>query len=64
MGEHFDLYFAGWYNDDMMQIIIDNEVSKDIKDYYNQRLEKANFTQRQKIIDEALKEGLIIIDNS
>lgn len=43
---------------------IDNEVSKDIKDYYNQRLEKANFTQRQKIIDEALKEGIIIIDNS
>ena len=43
---------------------IDNEVSKDIKDYYNQRLEKANFTQRRKIIDEALKEGIIIIDNS
>ena len=28
MGEHFDLYFAGWYNDDMMQIIIDNDYNK------------------------------------
>ena len=28
MGEHFDLYFAGWCNDDIMKIIIDNDYNQ------------------------------------
>ena len=39
MGEHFDLYFAGWYNDDMMKIIIEND--------YNQLL--SNINERDQI---------------
>ena len=39
MGEHFDLYFAGWCNDDIMKIIIDND--------YNQLL--SNINDRDKI---------------
>lgn len=43
---------------------INNEVSQDIKDYYNKQLENAGFAKRKKIIEEAQKEGIIIIDNS
>ena len=42
----------------------DNEVSKDIKDYYNGQLENAGFAKRKKIIEDAEKQGIIIIDNS
>ena len=48
MGEHFDLYFAGWYNDDMMQIIIDN-------DYNSNRIQD---------VLSACKESGIIPENS
>lgn len=43
---------------------IDNEVSEDIKDYYNSLLEKANLSKRRQIIYEAEKQGIIITDNS
>ena len=58
MGEHFDLYFAGWYNDDMMKIIIDND--------YNQLL--SNINERDQIYKyiEAKKigwKGKLLIDS-
>ena len=58
MGEHFDLYFAGWYNDDMMQIIIEND--------YNQLL--SNINERDQIYKyiEAKKigwKGKLLIDS-
>lgn len=58
MGEHFDLYFAGWCNDDMMQIIIDND--------YNQLL--SNINERDQIYKyiEAKKigwKGKLLIDS-
>ena len=43
---------------------VSNEVSQDIKDYYNNLLNKANFARRKQIIFEAQKEGIIITDNS
>ena len=39
MNNNFDLYFAGWYNDDIMKIIIDNN--------FNQLL--SNINDRDKI---------------
>lgn len=43
---------------------INNEVSQNIKDYYNKELEKSNYSKRKIIINEAEKEGIIITDNS
>ncbi len=40
-----------------------NEVSQDIKDYYNRQLERANYSQRKKIFQDALDHGIIIEDN-
>lgn len=42
---------------------IDNEVSKEIKDYYNNLLENVNWSRKRKIIEEAREKGIIIIDN-
>lgn len=39
-------------------------VSQEIKDYYNNQLERANFARRKRIIAEAEENGIIIIDNS
>ena len=54
---NFDPLFDS--NDD-----IDNEVPKNIRDYYDQQLDKANYTQRKNIVNQALNEGIIITDNS
>lgn len=43
--------------------IQNEEVSQEIKDYYNERLEKANYFQKQKLIDKAKAEGIDIINN-
>lgn len=43
---------------------ISDQVSDEIKNYYNKKLEKANYNQRKRIIDEALSKGIIIKDNS
>ena len=58
MGEHFDLYFAGWCNDDIMEIIINND--------YNQLL--SNINERDQIYKyiEAKKigwKGKLLIDS-
>ena len=39
------------------------EVSQDIKDYYNNLLDKANFTKRKQIIADAARQGILIEDN-
>ena len=39
------------------------EVPEDIQDYYTRKLEKAWFRDKQKIKEQALQEGIIIIDN-
>lgn len=54
---NFDPLFDS--NDD-----IDNEVPQNIKDYYTALMEKTNFMGRRKIEQDALKEGIIITDNS
>lgn len=54
---NFDPLFDS--NDD-----IDNEVPQNIKDYYTAQMEKTNFMGRRKIEQDALKEGIIITDNS
>ena len=54
---NFDPLFDS--NDD-----IDNEVPQNIKDYYTALMEKTNFIGRRKIEQDALKEGIIITDNS
>lgn len=54
---NFDPLFDS--NDD-----IDNEVPKNIRDYYTEQMEKTNFMGRRKIEQEAFKEGIIITDNS
>lgn len=54
---NFDPLFDS--NDD-----IDNEVPQNIKDYYATQMEKTNFMGRRKIEQDALKEGIIITDNS
>lgn len=41
-----------------------NIVSQDIKDYYNKQLEKANYSRKKQIIEQAEKEGILISDNS
>jgi len=41
-----------------------DKVPQDVKDMYNQRLEKANYYTRNKIFEEAKKDGIDIIDNS
>lgn len=43
--------------------ITQEEVSQEIKDSYNEKLEKANYYQRNKIIEQAQKEGIDIINN-
>lgn len=43
--------------------ITQEEVSQEIKDSYNEKLEKANYYQRNKIIEQAKKEGIDIINN-
>lgn len=54
---NFDPLFDS--NDD-----IDNEVPKNIKDYYTEQLDKCNYSQRRNIVNQALNEGIIITDNS
>jgi len=54
---NFDPLFDS--NDD-----IDNEVPQNIKDYYTEQLEKANYSQRKNIVYQAQNEGIIITDNS
>ena len=54
---NFDPLFDS--NDD-----IDNEVLQNIKDYYTEQLEKANYSQRKNIVYQAQNEGIIITDNS
>lgn len=44
--------------------IFTKDVSDDIKDEYNQKLSNANHYQRNKIIEQARKDGIDIIDNS
>ena len=41
-----------------------DKVPQEIKDTYNDKLEKANYYTRQKIFEQAKKEGIDIIDNS
>lgn len=43
--------------------VVDKEVSQEIKDEYNAKLESANSYMRNKIIDQAKKDGIDIIDN-
>lgn len=43
--------------------IQNEEVSSEIKDSYNTKLEKANYFMKQKIIDKAKEEGIDIINN-
>lgn len=43
---------------------IDNNVTQDIKDYYNNQLERANYVKRRQITEQAAKDGIIIVDNS
>lgn len=44
--------------------IIHQEVPQDIKDEYNDKLEKANYYTKKKLIEKAKSEGIDIIDNS
>lgn len=44
--------------------VVQKEVSQDIKDEYNTKLEKASSYERRKIIEQAKKEGIDITDNS
>jgi DNA polymerase-1 len=44
--------------------IAQKEVSQDIKDLYNAKLNESNSYQRRKIIEQAKQEGIDIIDNS
>ena len=44
--------------------VVNKEVSQEIKDDYNSKLEKANFGQKRKIIETAKNEGIDITDNS
>lgn len=41
-----------------------NIVSQDIKDYYNSQLERANYSKRKQIVEQAQKEGILIKDNT
>ena len=49
MNNNFDLYFAGWYNDDIMKIIIDNN--------FNQLLSNINDRDKIEKFIEAKKNG-------
>lgn len=42
---------------------IQEEVSQDIKDEYNKKLEEANYYQKKKIVEKAHEDGIDIIDN-
>lgn len=42
---------------------VDEEVSQEIKNYYNEKLDKCNFYRRNKIIEEAKEKGIDIINN-
>lgn len=42
---------------------IDEEVSQEIQDYYNSKLERANFTRREFIINQAKEAGVDITNN-
>ena len=44
--------------------VFNKEVSDEIKEEYNQKLLNANYYQKQKIIEQARKDGIDIIDNS
>ena len=44
--------------------IVDEEVSQEIKDNYNDKLKDANYYIKKKIIEQAKKDGIDIIDNS
>lgn len=43
--------------------VINKQVPQNIKDEYNAKLEKANYYYRNKIIEQAAKDGIDIIDN-
>lgn len=43
--------------------VINKEVSQEIKDKYNEQLEKANSYRRAKIVEKAKEEGIDIINN-
>lgn len=43
--------------------IISTEVSQDIKDYYTEKLDKANYYYRDKIINQAHEAGVNIVNN-
>ena len=44
--------------------VVDTEVSQDIKDSYDSKLDKANYYTKKKIIEQAKKDGIDITDNS
>ena len=43
--------------------VVNEEVSQEIKDYYNEKLEKANYFRREKIIATAKEDGIDITNN-
>lgn len=43
--------------------VTEEEVSQEIKDYYNDQLEKANYYRKNKIIEEAKENGIDIVNN-
>ena len=43
--------------------VVQKEVSQEIKDHYNELLEKANSYKKKKIIEQAKEEGIDITDN-
>ena len=43
--------------------VINREVTQDVKDEYNSKLEKANYYQQTKIIEKAREEGIEITNN-
>lgn len=44
--------------------VVQQEVSQEIKDEYNDKIEKANYYTKKKIIEKAKLDGIDIIDNS
>lgn len=44
--------------------IVNKQVPQDVKDTYNTKLENANYYGKKKIIEQAQKDGIDIIDNS
>lgn len=60
----FDSIFAqAEYDKQCEELPVIEEVPDDIQNYYTRKLEKAWFRDKQKIKEQALHEGIIIIDN-